>query len=210
VFGSHKKLYRDGAQTEGVVVKATAEVNALTTNPGFAVVVRAKFPDGSTTEFTQGRLRDGGGWMFAETHGSPYVGQIVPVRYDQSDQSKIAVDLPALEERHKQATKQATEVQQAQLDAQVAHLGEPGAGTAGGPAEQVLAALGGGGDLKAQLLRTAAQNPGSAIDLRSTQPSAEEASDPVERLSKLAELKQQGLLSDEEFAAAKAKILGER
>ena len=33
--------------------------------------------------------------------------------------------------------------------------------------------------------------------------------DPVEHLSKLAELKQQGLLTEEEFTAAKAKILGE-
>ena len=32
--------------------------------------------------------------------------------------------------------------------------------------------------------------------------------DPVAELEKLAQLKAQGLLSDEEFAAAKAKILG--
>ena len=49
----------------------------------------------------------------------------------------------------------------------------------------------------------------SKFDLRSSQPPGDQASDPVERLSKLAELKQQGLLTDEEFTAAKAKILGE-
>lgn len=205
MFGSKKKLYSAGAQTEGVVIKATAEVNPLTVDPGFSVVVRAKFPDGSTTDFTQGRLRDGGGYLFAQSVGIPYVGQVVPVRYDPSDHAKIAVDIPALEQRQKQAT----ENQQAQLDAEVAHLGEPGEQTAGGPAAQVLAALGSTGDLKAQLLPMAAQNPRSVIDLRSAQPPGEPPPDPVDRLAKLAELRQQGVLTEEEFTAAKAKILSE-
>ncbi len=34
------------------------------------------------------------------------------------------------------------------------------------------------------------------------------AADPVAELERLAQLKQQGILSDEEFAAAKAKLLG--
>jgi hypothetical protein len=36
----------------------------------------------------------------------------------------------------------------------------------------------------------------------------DQSSDLVERLSKLAELKDQGVLTEEEFAAAKAKVLG--
>ncbi len=209
MFGSHKKLYREGAQTDGVVVKARAVVNPLTVDPGYEVVVRAKFPDGSTSEFTQGTLRGGGGWLYAQSVGTPYVGQIVPVRYDPSDRSKVAVDLPALEERYKQATAQAAAAQQAQLDAEMEHLGDPGAQTADGAAAQMLAGTGGGGDLKAQILQMAAQNPNSVIDLRSTRSPGDQPSDPVERLSKLAELKQQGLLSEEDFTAAKAKILGE-
>src|SRR5436305_5143930 len=175
MFGSHKKLYRDGAETEGVVIKARAAVNPLTVDPGYEVVVRAKFPGASTSEFTQGTLKGGGGWLYAQSVGIPYVGQVVPVRYDPSDHSKVAVDLPALEERHKQATAQATAAQQAQLDAQVEHLGEPGAQDAGGPAAQLLTGLGGGGDLKAQILQMAAANPGSVIDLRSSQPPGDQA-----------------------------------
>ena len=41
MFGSHKKLYRDGAETEGVVIRARAAVNPLTVDPGYEVVVRA-------------------------------------------------------------------------------------------------------------------------------------------------------------------------
>ncbi len=38
-------------------------------------------------------------------------------------------------------------------------------------------------------------------------PPAAPAPDPIEQLKQLAELKQQGILTDEEFAAQKAKIL---
>ena len=61
----------------------------------------------------------------------------------------------------------------------------------------------------AKLLQMAAQNPGSVVDLRSSQPRAEQPSDPLDRLAKLADLKDRGVLSDAEFEAEKAKILGE-
>jgi hypothetical protein len=164
MFGRKKKLYAEGAQTEGVVVKQASANDRI----HYRVVVRAKFPDGSTTQFTKGAL---------DVHdvGYLYEGTVVPVRYDPSDHSKVVLDIPDLEARHRQATA----TQQAQLDAQVAHLGKPGA-----------QAPGGGGDPNAQLLHMAAQNPESV-------------------LSKLAELKQQGLLTDDQFNAARAKILGE-
>jgi hypothetical protein len=174
MFGRKKKLYAEGAQTQGVVVKQASANDRI----HYRVVVRAKFPDGSTTEFTKGALD------FHDV-GYLYQGSVVPVRYDASDHSKVALDIPALEARHKQATA----AQQAQLDAQVAHLGEPGAQAPGGPPAEALADLG-AGDLKAQLLQMAGQNPASV-------------------LSKLAELNEQGVLSDEELTAAKAKILGE-
>jgi hypothetical protein len=195
MFGSRKKLYRDGAETEGLVIKCwTENFEARDIN----IRVRVKFPDDSVTEIVQRGL-------LQPIVGDLYEGSVVPVRYDPSDHSKVVVDLPALKERQSQADA----AQQAQLDQQFAHLGEPGAQTASGPAAELLAGLAGGGDLKAQILRQVAQNPGSVLDLRSSPPPGDQPSDPVERLSKLAELKQQGVLTDEEFAAAKAKILGE-
>jgi hypothetical protein len=195
MFGSHKKkLYEDGAETEGLVIQCwTDDVKARDIN----IRVRVKFPDDSVTEIVQRGL-------MAPIVGDLYEGSVVPVRYDPSDHSKAVVDLPALREKQSQADV----AQQAQLDQQFAHLGEPGAQAASGPAAELLGGLA-GGDLKAQILRLAAQNPGSVIDMRSSSPPGEQSPDPVERLSKLAELKQQGALTDEEFTAAKAKILGE-
>ena len=46
MFGSHKKLYRDGAKTEGVVIKARAVVNPLTVDPGYEVVAGRSFRAG--------------------------------------------------------------------------------------------------------------------------------------------------------------------
>jgi hypothetical protein len=40
------------------------------------------------------------------------------------------------------------------------------------------------------------------------EPAAPRAVDPIQQLTQLAELKKQGLLTDEEFAAQKAKLLG--
>ena len=40
------------------------------------------------------------------------------------------------------------------------------------------------------------------------QPEMQASADPYEELKKLGELHQQGVLTDEEFAAAKARILG--
>jgi hypothetical protein len=186
MFGGKKKLYTEGTQGEGQVIYFGWESPKCW---HYHLTVRAKFPDGTSTEFKTRNIDKG-------DYGTLFQGAVVPVRYDPSDHSKVALDLPALKARQTQSKA----AEQGALDAQFASLGTPGAPGVGG-------GQGGGGDLKAQLLQMAAQNSGSVIDLRSSQSPAEQASDPVDRLAKLAELKQQGVLTEEEFAAAKAKIL---
>ena len=48
----------------------------------------------------------------------------------------------------------------------------------------------------------------SSTSPRPPRPPPRAAADPIEQLKELAELKNQGILTDEEFAAQKAKILG--
>jgi putative oligomerization/nucleic acid binding protein len=188
----HKKLYKEGALTEGLVVHRSDTTEGI----NYHVTIRVKFPDGTTTEFKK--------WLDWHDVGQLHVSSAVPVRYDPSDHSKVALDIPALEERHAKADAAGT----AQLDAQFARLGEPGSGTGGGPGVQAPSGLGNLGDLKAQLLQMAAQNPGSVVNLSSGSPGHSD-SDPEDRLAKLADLKERGVLTDDEFAAQKAKILGE-
>ena len=100
--------------------------------------------------------------------------------------------------------KDAKAAQGARVDAALGRLGEPGAGTGGEAGGEGLKPM---DELKAQLDRMAATNPASVVNLSSGSP-GQAGSDPEDRLAKLADLKERGVLSDEEFAAAKAKILG--
>jgi hypothetical protein len=192
MFGNRKKakLYDEGAQTEGLVANRSDTTEGI----NYRVTIRVKFPDGSTTEFKK--------WLDWHDVGQLYQGSVVPVRYDPSDHSNVLLDVPALEERHAQADAAG----KTQLDAQLDRLGEPGSGTGGGPGGQALAGLGNLGDLKEQLLQRAAENPASVVDLSSGS-GGRPSSSPEDRLAKLADLKERGVLSDDEFAAEKAKIL---
>ena len=56
----------------------------------------------------------------------------------------------------------------------------------------------------------AAKNaPPAPAEAASTAPAVEPAADPMEQLAKLGALKEQGVLTEEEFAAQKAKILAQ-
>jgi hypothetical protein len=191
MLGHEKKLYREGAQTEGLVVHRADTRDGI----NYHVTIRVKFSDGTTTEFKK--------WLDWHDVGELYEGSVVPVRYDPSDHSNVLLDVPALEALHASANA----AQRAQIDAQFARLGEPGSGSGGGPGVQPLAGVENLADLKGQLPQIAAESAASVLNSPRAQDVS--ASDPEDRLAKLADLKERGVLTDEEFAAQKAKILGE-
>jgi hypothetical protein len=190
------KLVTEGAQTNGVVVERWVN-NPDQGGWSYGIKFRVTFPDGSTADHKQR-------FLSASDVGYISEGDVVPVRYDPSDYSKVALDEPALEA----PVKAAKAAQDARRDAALARLGEPGSGSGGEAGVQALSGLRNLGDLKAQLLQMAAQNPGSVVNLSSGS-AGQSGSDPEDRLAKLADLKERGVLSDVEFAAEKAKILGE-
>lgn len=59
-----------------------------------------------------------------------------------------------------------------------------------------------------QANRWSAQEDQAAYEQQAAAAPPPPAEDPIEQLKKLAELKDQGILTEEEFAAQKAKILG--
>jgi hypothetical protein len=156
-----------------------------------------RFPDGSTADVKE-RFLD------ASNQGYVCAGDVVPVRYDPSDYSKVRLDVPALEA----PLKDAKAAHGARVDAALSRLGEPGAGTSGEAGVEDLTPMAKGMEAKAQLDKTAAANPSSVVNLSLGSP-GRSGSDPEDRLAKLAVLKERGVLSDEEFAAEKAKILAE-
>ncbi len=115
--------------------------------------------------------------------GMLFEGSVVPVRYDPADLSKVVLDTVALEATHGDAAAG----QREQLDQAFEHLGESGPG---------------GGDIRSQILQMATQGHGGVIDLR------DESATPEDRVAKLEALKDQGLLDQAQFDAAKAKLLG--
>jgi hypothetical protein len=189
-----QKLWSEGAQTEGVVVKLWWHSQLQGT---YGIEFRVKFPDGSTADVKE-RFLD------ASNQGYVSEGDVVPVRYDPSDYSKVRLDVPALEA----PLKDANAAQGARVDAALARLGEPGAGAGGEAGVEGSTPMAKGMEVKAQLDRMAAANPASVVNLSSGSP-GRFRSDPEDRLAKLADLKERGVLSDEEFAAEKAKILSE-
>ena len=165
-----QKLWSEGAQTEGVVVKLWWHSRLQGT---YGIEFRVKFPDGSTADVKE-RFLD------ASNQGYVSEGDVVPVRYDPSDFSKVRLDVPALEAPQREAKAASG----ARVDAALERLGESGTDA------------------------LTAESPESGSKL-SSGVSEHSVSNPEDRLEKLADLKERGVLSDEEFAAEKAKILGE-
>ena len=113
MFG-RKNLLSDGARIDGVVVKAWFS------DPGFnnrlGVEVRVRFSDGSSGECTDRML-----WV--DDVGLLAEGSVVPVRYDPSTHSKLAIDVPALKERHAPVKAKREAEREARLEAQLSQLG---------------------------------------------------------------------------------------
>jgi hypothetical protein len=125
-LGSDHKLFKDGEQAKGVLTNVDQRKSS-TMNVMFDVRGHAKLPDGEQVEFAAEKLNSHKlGWF--------KVGQVVPVRYDADDHTKVALDTPALEAKHKLDRAQAVEhfahqtddAAVARADAKLARGGAPG------------------------------------------------------------------------------------
>lgn len=90
MFGRGKKILEDGAQANAVCLDS--EMGGRTNSHGerhYKVSMRVQFEDGETQEVTA-KI-----WRFLG--GAPSAGDIIPVRYDPEDRSKVEVDIPAMD-----------------------------------------------------------------------------------------------------------------
>ena len=123
--GDHK-LLKDGAQAKGVLTDVGERKSSSHANI-FDVRGHAKLPGGEQVDFAAEKLNSHKlGWF--------KVGQIVPVRYDADDHTKVALDIPALEAKHAKDRADAIEhfahqhddAAVARADAELARGGAPG------------------------------------------------------------------------------------
>jgi hypothetical protein len=197
------KLYKKGVAAQGVIVWRSPNNKQYFEFADYQARTRLQLPDGSTAE----RKDD----LNANEDGEFYEGDMIPVRYDAKDHSHFVIDFPLIEGRQKERQAQSQAAKDARVETQLARANQPGA-SPGGPAVQSIPGLGtfdSPEDLKSKLLELAAQGGATVINLSGSSSSGQSGGDPVERLSKLADLKERGLLTDAEFQAEKAKILGE-
>src|SRR5947209_8520901 len=94
MFDKHK-LSRDGAQAQALVLEKKTYATEDQTGRASACRyrLRVKFADGSTMEVS---CR-----AFGHTLSSAALGDVIPVRYDPADRSKIELDREAIVERQK-------------------------------------------------------------------------------------------------------------
>ena len=99
MFDKHR-LRRDGAQAQALVLEkkiyATETETSMTSACRYQL--RVKFDDGSTTEISRR--------AFDRTLASAAVGDVIPVRYDPTDRSKIELDRHAIVERDEAQTRE--------------------------------------------------------------------------------------------------------
>jgi len=114
----------------------------------------------------------------------PQPGQVLPVTVDRADPTRLRIEWDEVRTHEDRIAEQA--------EALAAHMNN-GASTGNDLVHQLRAAF-----------------PGAEITVSSHQPNLADLTggDSVERLERLAALHRSGALTDEEFAAAKARLLG--
>lgn len=199
MFGKDKKLEENGTRASAEVVKAEQSgVGVTTGNPAFAgatevvwnLEVKVK-PDGADPfdAHVEARLPQ---------YSAIMVGSTIPVLFDLADHSKVTLDMSP----------------QAWADAAIASAGQMGA-LAGNPAlaapikEMMEAAMKDPEGFRQHAMEEAQKAFGAAGFTVMGAPQQSGEAGMVDTLSKLADLHERGVLTDEEFAQQKAKLLGE-
>jgi hypothetical protein len=191
MFGE-KKLLREGIEARAVVLKADYRWNGMGgTHHLYRVELRVRFDDGSTAELHTKLDKD--------KVGEYEEADIVPVRYDASDHSKIAVDVPALEAEFQRSQANAEAEKASRIASSEAQLAGPAPERGStGPSAADGTPAGSGTAAAVEFLKSAMRDISA--------PGAGQGS-VQERLAKLQRLRDEGVLSAEEYEAQRQRIL---
>jgi Protein of unknown function (DUF3592) len=112
----HHKLLEEGERGRGVVTKRhdqAAESGTHTFSILFEIEGHIKFPDGTESEFKSE-------WLSSHKVGDIREGDVVPVRYDAADRSRVVLDVVSLEEHKSAALERAKAWEQEHKDEAIA------------------------------------------------------------------------------------------
>jgi hypothetical protein len=187
----HKaKLRREGVHTRGLVLEKKIFASGYSTGRTDACryKLRVKFEDGTTVEGSLNVLR--------HEPAEADVGDLIPVRYDAADHSKIEIDAEAIKseraDRERDLRERAIERGERELEQSLGSSPASGSSPPGG-----------------------AQSGSAAADRRARKQALREAEERkrarrAAQLQKLDKQHAQGALTDDELAAKKAQILDRR
>lgn len=207
MFGHRSKRTRERLEADGVRASATVleisggRVSITTGNPQIAantelpmkVRLRVEPKDQEPFEVTTK--------MTFSQFGVPREGGTIAVLFDPDDHDTVILD---------QTMGGGLSLAADQIRDRAEASGHPELDSIADIVER--ASAGGSIDVEAmqrQIREQFAPGGSAAPDLSAFFPTAAAAEDPVDKLAKLADLKEKGLLTDEEFDAQKARILGE-
>jgi Short C-terminal domain len=229
MFGKGK-LLREGAEIDGVVADVSTHMVAAygatshgTVGNNYRVKVRVSFEDGSTAETSAG--------LHLDEVGLLNKGDAVPVRYDPADHSKVEIDVPALKARRdarlsagNEALEQVQgwrgQVKPGHATERVSRLAADV--TSSSPDDLKRAAIADPEAFRKQMFELRDKMTGAsggpavvgqeglgALAAAFGASSPPTGADPVDQLAKLAELRDRGVLTQEEFEVQKRRILDE-
>jgi hypothetical protein len=190
----HKgKLMREGVEARALVLEKNVFASGYSTNEAKACryKVRVQFDDSSTSEVSL--------TVWNRELARARVGDLIPVRYDPADRSKIDIDGDALRAQQVEQERQVHEQAIARGEQEL----EQSSGSPQGSAAPDPSPAGG------------AQVGSAAADRRARKQAMREAEERkrarrAAQLEKLDKRHAQGQLTDEELAAKRAQIMGGR
>jgi hypothetical protein len=227
MFRRNKSLMRDGAQAKALVLEAKQFGHTdVGEGPGmgifFELKLRVQFDDGTTEDISRRvRLASLGGTSGA-VGATVNAGDLLPVRYDPEDRSKIEIDSAAVKEDKKAGREYSKRLAIQRGEERLAAASAPGAVPSAEIEATAVAArtpVPGETDaermLRAGIAIAARRGDGAQVSRltaklaqqRGTSPAPPEPLGAIDQLQKLADLHDRGALTDVEFAAEKAKLL---
>jgi Short C-terminal domain len=210
MFGKHR-LLKDGATARAVVTEARS-TGGQSYGAGSSAVVyrlrlRVQFDDGSTAETAcnVGNFVQGTDLFFSE-------GDVVPVRYDPTDRSKIELDVAAYSALQQARTEELKERAVARSEAELAGGARSGDAPDAETPDEVIERVKTSGTLPTfSEIRALRDVPGGREALQAALSGTASAPTPAgsveQRLAKLDRLRDEGLVTQEEYAAQRTRIL---